>query len=472
MPKVRKEAVIGEGGIHTHRLRSPTETDADGVHKHLFFIQDRLLMTDLSGEHWHRIKPKSNTIGPEVEPHKHIVTVRTAEDEENFQTEEGTEHPHELQTETTTLSGLHTHFVQLGDRRFISLLPGDLLAEVSEATKSVPALRKFKVKKAKSKRDPLEMDFTFVKRLNQSDFKGIMVRAADKATFKSLSRLNEGFQIERIILSRERFNDIGEARRFVMDHGLNVMSSNEIESQGIFTFQVHSNSRFVESTLSRVTVTDGVVVVIGLLRESELGQQLEGNGGVTEGSGADSLTENAITPEQKPSRVSGNIDEFSDDMKEEKIKILLRKYVPNSDASLEEKRKAQQFRSEEFEIEILDFGDISNLLPPDGESTKLIFWGDPVNFKFLINNADNVRKAISNFTMSNLVKMNYFSDSSKSTIAERISRNALVENISLSEDSDIWEFIPSMMKDNFRQKRNLSKDLINKFNDACNIYGL
>jgi len=311
MPVKRKQ-VLGEGGIHTHRLRTPTETDVDGIHKHLFFIQDRLLMTDLSGAHRHRVKPKQNLIGPEIEKHEHIVSIRTADGEDHFKTEDGTEHPHEMQTETTTLSGLHTHFLKIGEKQFISLLPGDLLAEVAEQTKTVPGLKAFKIRKSE---EPLEMNFSLVSRLNKSDFKDIMRKAAEHATFKSLSRLAEGFQIESIILSRQRFGDIGDARRFVMDHGLNVIGSDEIESQGIFTFQVHSTARFVESSLSRITITDGVIVVVGLLREGELGQQVESSNGATEGRAQDGFTENAVEPDQKPATVSGDISEFKDDLR-------------------------------------------------------------------------------------------------------------------------------------------------------------
>ena len=62
--KVRK--VIGEGGAHGHRLESPTRTFLDGMHKHLFFVNDRLIMTELDGGHWHPISASLNEVGNEA----------------------------------------------------------------------------------------------------------------------------------------------------------------------------------------------------------------------------------------------------------------------------------------------------------------------------------------------------------------------------------------------------------------------
>ena len=36
--------LIGEGGAHLHELETSSKTAIDGLHKHLFFIGDRILM--------------------------------------------------------------------------------------------------------------------------------------------------------------------------------------------------------------------------------------------------------------------------------------------------------------------------------------------------------------------------------------------------------------------------------------------
>ena len=86
----RKSKTVGEGGAHSHRLASNLkETMFDGVHKHLYFINDRLLMTDLDGSHSHPINVGENEVGPEAEKHMHTVGVRTVDGPLEFQTSQG-----------------------------------------------------------------------------------------------------------------------------------------------------------------------------------------------------------------------------------------------------------------------------------------------------------------------------------------------------------------------------------------------
>ncbi len=294
---------MGEGGAHRHKLVNPNETDTDGMHKHLFMVNDRLLMTDLSGNHTHPVNRAENKTGPETQPHEHSIQVNTTEGVQAFPTENVTPHEHEIQTSATTLSGLHTHEVELGGNTFLSLLPGDLLDEIEAATKQVPALKDFNLRRSEG---PMEMDFQLVKRLNKSDFTDILKTATAKATLKSLSRLADGFQIESLILSRDRFSDIGVARRFVMDNGLDPQASLEgTDHSAPFLFQIRSRERFSEATLHRIQITDGVTAVVGLLAAEEQDAIPEAEPEVTEGTGADSLTENAVEPEPKPAVTEG-----------------------------------------------------------------------------------------------------------------------------------------------------------------------
>ena len=95
--KVFKTITVGEGGAHAHRINpNLSKTEKDGKHKHLFFINDRILMTDLSGEHDHDINLKSGEVLPENQKHLHGVAVRTVDGNLNFTTSESESHPHEL----------------------------------------------------------------------------------------------------------------------------------------------------------------------------------------------------------------------------------------------------------------------------------------------------------------------------------------------------------------------------------------
>jgi len=262
--------VIGEGGVHLHRLAAPTETVKDGAHKHLFFIGDRLLMTDLSGDHLHMIS--HNSVAYE-EMHNHTVTIQTGEGPVQLKCEGNSGHTHELQTETTTLSGLHVHFLVIpmedGMAHFVSVLPADLIAAIQENVKAVPALKNFKI--AEDNEHPLEMDFQLVKRLNKSDFKDVMIKSAFQAVVKGFSRLKDGLQVESLVLSRERFFDLGVATRFVLDAGLAINGAEERPES--YFFNVRAKERFDEPTLQRIRLTDGVEAVVGLLLEDEISNQ-------------------------------------------------------------------------------------------------------------------------------------------------------------------------------------------------------
>lgn len=281
--------VIGEGGAHAHRLSTPEKTLNDGLHKHLFFIKDRLVMTELDGAHWHPVEPAANVVGSEGEPrHSHRVLLNTESGIQEFRTFDATTHTHELQVETTTLSGLHIHSLKLGGEIYLSLLPGDLIQEVESAAKSSRQHRDLKLRHCAAA-TPLEMDFHLIKRLNREDLKATLAVAAVAALLKSLSRLSDGLRIHALILSKERFSDIGLARRFVMDHGLLVRGSDD--KDGVYTFLVMTQDKFQEATLQRVRLTEGVEAVVGFLSEEPAAAP------PLEVSPAASLPENATTSE-------------------------------------------------------------------------------------------------------------------------------------------------------------------------------
>lgn len=301
--------VIGEGGAHAHRLESPERTQVDGMHKHLFFVRDRLVMTELDGAHWHPVSPSDNKVGPESEPiHKHKISLRTEQGLQELNTGEGSPHTHELQTENTTVSGLHTHTLEIGGEKIVSLLPGDLIQEVENATKNEKGLRDFNIQKRVS--GPLEMDFTLVKTLNSPKFKELLQKSVLSSLIKTLSRLADGMRIQALILSKERFVDIGQARRFVLDHNLNVRTSEDRDN--VFRFLVMSEDRFQESTLQRIRLTDGVEAIVGLL--SEEARLTE----AAESASEASLTENAISEDPEPSSSTTSMNAAQDRMPSEK----------------------------------------------------------------------------------------------------------------------------------------------------------
>lgn len=258
---------IGEGGAHAHRLLYDIrQTDLDGKHKHIFFINDRLLMTDLSGNHQHEFFPETNTVGPELEQHKHIITINTQEGPVQLVTSDGQPHEHEMQVQTTTLSGVHEHMINIMDEDYVSMVPGDLIQEVMEASKTTKQFQTLNLKKTS---DFLEMDFALVKKLNETKYKDILSKAVENLLIKRMTRLGEGLRIESLILSRERFADVGFATNFVLEQGLDIKSSQVLPEQGVYTFQVMSRDAFEESTLQRIRITEGVEAVIGFMAEKE-----------------------------------------------------------------------------------------------------------------------------------------------------------------------------------------------------------
>lgn len=228
-------------------------------------------MTDLSGEHDHDFNLQSGVVGPENQMHIHGVTVRTIDGPVNFTTSEGTNHIHELQSFMTTLSGVHQHTVQIMDEQFVSLVPSDLIEEVMEASKSVKQFKNLNLRKSD---DPMEVNYLMVKRINEPQFKEILRKGVERSIIKRMTKLSEGLRIESLIISRERFSDIGLATNFVLEQGLDIKSSQVLSDKGVFTFKIMARDSFEESTLQRIRITEGVEAIIGFLAEREPEQDM------------------------------------------------------------------------------------------------------------------------------------------------------------------------------------------------------
>lgn len=307
---------MGEGGIHLHEFMDDTITKVDGKHKHLFYILDRLIMTELGGNHSHNIEKEQNIVLSENEGHNHIVLINTKSGIEKFETEKSDGHGHEIQSEKTTLSGLHTHILKLNDENYISMLPSDLIKSLEKVVRSIPKFKNYSFKKSND--IPLELDFMAIQKLNKLLKNKYVKDFVVKHIIKNLTRLSDGLKIESLILSRQRFNDIGEATRFVLDNGLDIKQSNVIESEGIFTFSIMSKDRFSESTLQRVRITEGVEAVVGFLLDNEIGQQVENDESVLEGTidEMEDLGKKVMTLDQLKEKANNVFDMYEIEKKE------------------------------------------------------------------------------------------------------------------------------------------------------------
>ncbi len=250
--------VVGEGGAHRHKLAG-LQTELDGFHKHLFFVSDRLIMTDLSGAHKHELHPTtSNFTISEPEPiHSHRIQIMTPDGLKELETSPGDSHYHELQSDMTTLSGLHTHIADLGGASFVSILPSDLIEAVEAAAQKTAAFKDFKI--TIDEESFFEMNFEMIKRLNQPDMAEIMKAAVSVCVLKSLSRLT--------------------------DSGLFIQSKSIDEH----TLEILPVESFREGTIKKITVMNGLSLTAGVLKNEEFVRL-----GINNGSICNSLPVNAV----------------------------------------------------------------------------------------------------------------------------------------------------------------------------------
>lgn len=149
-----------EGGIHYHDLyREDLSTKHDGVHRHIFLLNDVNLITSLNGSHTHNLEfEDSNSISGGGE-HNHKLVLpkglilpggRILSEEIEITTDYSGEHSHELQVYKTSSDGSHSHSIRLPDETVItSMSPGEYWRNVKlrqsgslEASLESPELRK------------------------------------------------------------------------------------------------------------------------------------------------------------------------------------------------------------------------------------------------------------------------------------------------------------------------------------------
>lgn len=115
--------LAGEGGVHMHALdRQNATTATDGRHQHAFVIDGELVITDLDGDHIHRLKtPISDVSEAGSSAHMHRLVLP---DGTEIMTSDDGEHMHALQVSKSGLDGLHQHTIKVGDTDVSSLTPG------------------------------------------------------------------------------------------------------------------------------------------------------------------------------------------------------------------------------------------------------------------------------------------------------------------------------------------------------------
>lgn len=122
------------------------------------------------------------------------------------------------------------------------------------------------------------------------------------------------------------------------------------------------------------------------------------------------------------------------------------KQVPDRSASTEDKRKAQQARSQEYGIEALD-GKGERLTFPAGYPRDLKLYGDPVNLMFPLDPAGRARNARARFKQ--FADDIYDKDQSKKIVHTRIVKRllALGSKPSFDENDPLDRMLPADIRD-------------------------
>lgn len=113
-----------EGGAHAHALdRAESTTAEDGAHRHLFVIDGVEVLTEADGAHVHSLdEPGDNATGAKTSGHTHSVTM--PDGSTAITDDDGSQHIHGTQTDTTLADGLHTHGLTIDGVEHVSLTPG------------------------------------------------------------------------------------------------------------------------------------------------------------------------------------------------------------------------------------------------------------------------------------------------------------------------------------------------------------
>ena len=212
-----KKYINDSGGVHSHWFGKEFDescvdiavSNEDGAHNHLFIIGGLPFETCYDGEHTHEYNPVTNRTGPELTPHTHRLKYGGVE----YTVEPAGPHMHELQRNSTTYSGLHRHAVTIGEEKYFSILPGDLM---------------------------------------QADV-----------------RKRVQLEVQCVHISNLLFPDEQEATQFVEDRGFVSRDCQKLENG--YRYRQLSRDRFKQETLKELELSDGVKAVVGIIDPDKMG---------------------------------------------------------------------------------------------------------------------------------------------------------------------------------------------------------
>jgi hypothetical protein len=298
-------------------------------------------------------------------------------------------------------------------------------------------------------------------------------------------------EIQTLILSKERFETLDEAKTWVRDHDFEVTHEGKQpdETESSWRFRQRDPGDFQEGSFRTIELDDGVQAVIGRPKEEKMKTKQQkaverGNallapvdadvGDVAsiefplnrfrDHASARTFAKNhglsvlecvsrrdsiAIRCRNEREFVEGTLRR--EVVGKSKVEVTvgtvksLNRAVPPADASTEEKREAQRARAEKWGIEASEDKGESLSFPADFPTTEEQY-GDPVNLKFPTDTkarAANARVRFKQFAST------YEEEKSKAVVHERIVRAELRHGIEPGFDPDdpLDQLLPGDLKD-------------------------
>lgn len=314
-----------EGGVHAHAVnRKEGRTRTDGPHLHILKIGDFFFMSREGGPHWHGIRPGARrSEGGDSSKHDHIWDLpaglilpsgRVLERDMEVVSKIDAPHDHDLLVSVTGFDGTHDHEVELPDgtmtktisvAEFVAMHPPEdppFVAPASELLKIFHNPKDRKNPKKKSEDDCPECETAIAKYLDviDADFAKAW-NTADGMTFKSLTQKQT--TVQSLVLSKERFKTLTQARQWVKDNG--GVSDKVDETTNTFRFRQFNPGRCKEGTFRNKRIADGVIGVICVPKGAETPEGLQRS---TKDGGEDSNIFGIIT---EKSTVKGTEDVYN-----------------------------------------------------------------------------------------------------------------------------------------------------------------
>ncbi len=244
------------GGIHGHILvRSEARTWNDGRHFHLVMDPEMgLLVTDIDGEHPHGIEGERT--GKATSIHRHVVG---RPDGEFVFTDVSGEHDHDVLVDRTSNSGVHFHKVNIGGRELQTLTveeeamlhgPGPMDGPDEEDAPGADAAS-------------VDMESQLSEHLDTLD-KGFEKAWEESEWILTAKDIEKQTTVQSVVLSKQRFSDLGAAKAWVQNHGFKATKVDE--QPNIWRFRQFPPVQCQRGTFRNRRVTRGVMAVICVRR--------------------------------------------------------------------------------------------------------------------------------------------------------------------------------------------------------------